>query len=233
MCWSAMVTEGEHLILHDLRCAPTSSDQLLAQRMITRVFASRHKKHVHSILHLDVQTAQTWFRFPPAWNPLVLRLHRFWNHLLPSLVSPLGLHRFYSLFSQYDPSISRILASKRPHPASINLSEKMLQAVLAETYEAHTHDSQSYSDLLKAQPPKYPSDVPAIILSSRAQMEKEKSWAEGQRALAEEITSESGRVDWQVIKGNVGHDICSPTGGKDARGRRACSRSLIHLVSLD
>lgn len=201
--------------------------------MVTRVFASRHKKHVHSILHIDAQTAQTYFRFPPGWNLLSLRLHRLWDHLLPSLVSPLGLHRFYSLFTMYDPSISRILASKRPPPSTAKLSEKMLRSLLAETYQAHTHDGQSYTDLLKAQPPKYPSDTPAIILSSRQQMEKEKSWAEGQRSLAEEITSETGRVDWQIIKGNAPHDLCSPTGGKDARGRRACSRALVHLFSLE
>jgi hypothetical protein len=201
--------------------------------MVTRVFASRHKKQVHSILHIDAQTAQTYFRFPPGWNLLSLRLHRLWDHLLPSLASPLGLQRFYSLFTQYDPSISRILASKRPHPSSTKLSERMLRTLLAETYQAHTHDSQSYTDLLKAQPPKYPSDTPAIILSSREQMEKEKSWAEGQRSLAEEVTSETGRLDWQIIKGDVGHDLCSPTGGKDARGRRACSRALVHLFSLE
>ena len=201
--------------------------------LVSRVFASSYPDKVHSLLYLDSQSAQTWFRFPPEYNMLTLRVHRFFTHLLPTLISPLGIRRFYSLFTQYDPSMSRVLASKRPSPSTAELSTPLRSRLTAEVYESHTHHSQSYKALLGAQPPRYPSDKPAIILSSDLQMQRNKAWAEGQRALAEEITSEEGREAWVVIKGGVGHDLCSPTGGKDGRGRRACSRALIHLFSIE
>jgi pimeloyl-ACP methyl ester carboxylesterase len=201
--------------------------------LVSRVFASAYPSKVHSLLYVDSQSAQTWFRFPPEYNMLTLRVHRFFTHLLPTLISPLGIKRFYSLFTQYDPSMSRVLASKRPSPSTAELSTPLRSRLTAEVYESHTHHSQSYKALLGAQPPKYPSDKPAIILSSDLQMQRNKAWAEGQRALAEEITSEEGREAWVVIKGGVGHDLCSPTGGKDGRGRRACSRALIHLFSIE
>jgi pimeloyl-ACP methyl ester carboxylesterase len=201
--------------------------------LVSRVFAAAYPDKVHSLLYVDSQSAQTWFRFPPEYNMLTLRVHRFFTHLLPTLISPLGIKRFYSLFTQYDPSMSRVLASKRPSPSTAELSTPLRSRLTAEVYESHTHHSQSYKALLGAQPPRYPSDKPAIILSSDLQMQRNKAWAEGQRALAEEITSEEGREAWVVIKGGVGHDLCSPTGGKDGRGRRACSRALIHLFSIE
>ncbi|KAJ9112734.1 hypothetical protein QFC22_006236 [Naganishia vaughanmartiniae] len=201
--------------------------------LLTRVFAAKYASLVHSVLYVDSQSAQTWFRFPPEYNMLTLRVHRFFTHLLPTLISPLGITRFYSLFTQYDPSMSRVLASKRPSPSTAQLSTPLRSRLTAEVYESHTHHSASYTALLKAQPPRYPSDKPAIILSSDEQMQRNKAWAEGQRALAEEITSETGREAWVVVKGGVGHDLCSPTGGKDGRGRRACSRALIHLFSIE
>ncbi|KAJ9119370.1 hypothetical protein QFC24_005841 [Naganishia onofrii] len=201
--------------------------------LLTRVFAAKYASLVHSVLYVDSQSAQTWFRFPPEYNMLTLRVHRFFTHLLPTLISPLGITRFYSLFTQYDPSMSRVLASKRPSPSTAELSTPLRSRLTAEVYESHTHHSTSYTALLKAQPPRYPSNKPAIILSSDEQMQRNKAWAEGQRALAEEITSEEGREAWVVVKGGVGHDLCSPTGGKDGRGRRACSRALIHLFSIE
>lgn len=201
--------------------------------LVSRVFAASYPDKIHSMLYVDSQSAQTWFRFPPEYNMLTLRLHRFFTHLVPTLISPLGIKRFYSLFTQYDPSMSRVLASKRPDPSTAELSTPLRSRLTAEIYESHTHHSRSYKSLLDAQPPTYPSDKPAIILSSDLQMQRNKAWAEGQRALAEEITSEQGREAWVVIKGGVGHDLCSPTGGKDGRGRRACSRALIHLYSIE
>lgn len=201
--------------------------------LITRVFASRHRKHVHSILHIDAQTAQTYFRFPPRYNLLTLQVDRFFNHLIPTLLSPLGITRFYSLFAYYDSATARILASKRPNPSSTYLSEKMQATLLREMYLSHTHDSPSYKTLLSAQPPKYPADKPAIILSSDEMMQRDKAWAEGQRSLAEEITSEEHRISWEIVKGRTGHDICSPYGGKDGRGRRYCTRALKTLFALD
>lgn len=167
---------------------------------------------------------------------MTLTLHRFFTRLLPSLTSPLGLRRLYSLFANYDSAIARVMASARPHPASTYLSEKLQKALLEETYLSHTHDSPSFRTLLRSQPPRYPADTPAIILSSDEKMQQDTAWAEGQRSLAEEVTSETGRRRWEVIK-KTGHDLCAVDGGKkgDGRGRRECTRgeSCLSFLSAE
>jgi len=201
--------------------------------LITRVFAARHPNSVHSFLHVDAQTAQSYFRFPPRYNLLTLTLHRLASHLIPSLTSPLGLRRLYSLFVNYDSATARVLASTRPKPSSTYLNEKLQKALLMETYLSHTHDSPSFKTLSRSRPPRYPADKPAIILSSDLKMKEDTSWAEGQRSLAEEVTSEVGRRRWEVIK-KTGHDLCYVAGrpGGNGRGRRECTRALVELVSL-
>jgi hypothetical protein len=135
------------------------------------------------------------------------------------------LRRLYSLFVNYDSATARVLASNRPDPSSTYLNEKLQKALLMETYLSHTHDSPSFKTLLKSQPPKYPADKPAIILSSDLMMKEDSSWAEGQRSLAEEVTSEVGRRRWEIIK-KTDHDLCYVGGGPggNGRGRRQCTR---------
>lgn len=146
-------------------------------------------------------------------------------------MSPLGIHRFYSLFAEYDGSTARVMASNRPKPSSTRLSEKLQKSLLQETYLSRTHDSISYQQLTESKRT-YPFNTPAIILSSDAEMKKSNAWAEGQRSLAEEVTSEVGRLRWEVVKKGIGHDLCSPLEG-DARGRRECTRALIELIRLE
>lgn len=42
-------------------------------------------------------------------------------------------------------------------------------------------------------------------------MEKDSGWAEGQKGLAEKVTSEEGLVEWIKVSG-VGHDVCHQKG---------------------
>lgn len=54
-------------------------------------------------------------------------------------------------------------------------------------------------------------------------MDSLEGWQEGQRGLAEEVTSEEGLVDWIKVPG-VGHWVC------EGEGRPICEKALRRLV---
>jgi hypothetical protein len=71
---------------------------------------------------------------------------------------------------------------------------------------------------------RYPKDARAIVLSSNRTMSADADWAEGQRGLAEEVTSDEGLVDWIKVDG-VGHRVC------EGHGKKVCERALRRLLS--
>lgn len=175
------------------------------------MFASRHAKHVHSLLHLDAQTAQTYFsESPNGRSPAALLTHRLATRLLPSLLTPLSLVRFPSVLLRRSSSLSRILASVHPAPSTQRLSESLQKARLQETFGSHSHTSESFRALL-ASGRTYPGNKPAIVISSNKRMEADESWAEGQRGLAEEVTGEEALIAWEKVRG-VGHFVCEGDG---------------------
>lgn len=180
-------------------------------RLVTRVFASRHPTLVHSLLHLDAQSAQTYFNeYPNGFSVPGLALHRITTRLLPSLITPLSLRRFPSTVFRRSSSLSRILASSHPSPNTVHLNENLRKARLQETFGSHSHTSTSFVALLKSGK-EYPATKPAIVISSQDRMDKDDGWAEGQRGLAEEVTGEEGLVEWIKVKG-VGHGVCKKEG---------------------
>jgi hypothetical protein len=48
-------------------------------------------------------------------------------------------------------------------------------------------------------------------------------WEEGQRGLAEEVTSDEGLVDWIKVQG-VGHWVC------EGDGKSVCEKALRKLI---
>ena len=54
-------------------------------------------------------------------------------------------------------------------------------------------------------------------------MEKDERWTEGQRGLAEEVTSDEGLVGWEKVPG-VGHAVC------EGPGRKVCERAVRLLL---
>lgn len=70
----------------------------------------------------------------------------------------------------------------------------------------------------------YPASKPAIVISSLDRMNRSETWEEGQRGLAEEVTSEEGLVDWIKVPG-VGHWVC------EGDGQKVCEKALRKLVS--
>ncbi|WVW86983.1 hypothetical protein I302_109039 [Kwoniella bestiolae CBS 10118] len=186
--------------------------------LVSRVFASRHPSNIHSLLHLDAQTASTYFHDPSTTQ----FLSRMSSRLFPSLLTPLSLNRLPSVLLRKSTSLSRILASSHPSPSSVRLSEKLRKSRLQETIGSQSRTSASFRVLLESGY-KYPSSRPAIVLSSEKRMKDDESWAEGQRVLAEEVTSDEGLVEWLQVRG-VGHFVC------EGDGRGACEGAIGKLL---
>jgi len=195
---------------------------LSVNRLITRVFASRRPSAIHSLLHLDAQTAQTYFNdSPKGRSTLALLVHRLVARLFPSLLTPLSIRRLPSVLFRQSSSLSRVLASTYPAPSTAYLNENLLKARLQETFGAHSYSSASFRALLESGS-KYPRDKKAIVISSKGKMEADENWAEGQRGLAEEVTSEEGLVEWIRVEG--GHRVC------EGEGRSECERAITTLL---
>ena len=190
--------------------------------MLTRVFAARHPSVVHSILHLDAQTALTYFNeYPNGFSVIGLTLHRITTRMLPSLLTPLSIVRLPSALLRRSSSLSRILASSHPSPSTVHLNENLRKARLQETFGAHSHTTPSFRALLESGK-HYPSSKPAIVISSNARMSKDDAWAEGQRGLAEEVTGE-GLVEWVKVNG-TGHGVCKAHG--------VCEKAVKKLLNI-
>ncbi|KAK6908529.1 hypothetical protein I204_06509 [Kwoniella mangroviensis CBS 8886] len=186
--------------------------------LVSRVFASRHPSSIHSFLHLDAQTASTYFHDPSTTQ----FLSRLSSRLFPSLLTPLSLNRLPSVLLRRSTSLSRILASSRPTPSTVRLNEKLRKSRLQETIGSQSRTSASFRVLLESGY-KYPSTKPAIVLSSDRRMKDDESWAEGQRVLAEEVTSDDGLVDWIKVD-KVDHFVC------ENDGRQFCEDSIVKLL---
>ena len=191
--------------------------QKLISSLVNRVLASRHPSHVRSLLHLDAQTALTYFA-DPVVPPISLLAHRLISIYIPALITPLGLTRISSIGSS---SSTRILASAYDH--TLRLNENILKARLQEVLGSHSHSSASFRALLESGRD-YPRDRPAIIVSSQQRMEADEAWAAGQRGLASEVTSEEGLVEW--IKVDAGHRVC------DGSGRAICEDAVKRLLGV-
>lgn len=192
--------------------------------LVTRVFAAAHPEHIQSLLHLDAQTAQTYFsESPQGMSVIGLFAHRISTRLLPGLLTPLSLVRFPSLLLRRSTSLSRVLASSYPKPSTTYLNENIQKARLQETFGAHSHTSASFRALLYSGK-NYPSTKPAIVVSSRDRMDKVEGWEEGQRGLAEEVTSTEGLISWEKVE-NEGHHVC------EATGRSVCEDAMTRLLA--
>lgn len=188
---------------------------------MARVFASTRPERIHSLLHLDAQTAQTYFNEPDR-NPITTFLHRLTTRQVPAMLTPLSVRRFPSLLLRRSTSLSRILGSTHPLPKTSHLSENMQKARLQESFNSHSHTSTSFSSLLKSGK-LYPAHAPAIVISSQDRIDNVTGWEEGQRGLAEEVTSEEGLVDWIKVQG-VGHWVC------EGDGKKVCEKALRKLI---
>ncbi|ORY34831.1 hypothetical protein BCR39DRAFT_132887 [Naematelia encephala] len=191
--------------------------------LVSRIFASRHPKSIHSLLHIEAQTAQTYFNESPrGLSPISLLTHRIATRLLPSLITPLSLTRLPSILLRRSDSLSRILASTHPLPSTERLNENLRKARLQETWGSHSHTSASFRALLGSGQ-NYPRDAPAIVISSQERMDGDETWAEGQRGLAEEVTGEDGLVEWLKVDGDTKW-VC------EGEGRAVCEESLRKLL---
>ncbi|WWC95765.1 hypothetical protein V866_002631 [Kwoniella sp. B9012] len=186
--------------------------------LVSRVFASRHPSSIHSFLHLDAQTASTYFHEPSTTQ----FLSRLSSRLFPSLLTPLSLNRLPSVLLRRSTSLSRILASSHPSPSTARLNEKLRKSRLQETIGSQSRTSASFRVLLESGY-KYPSTKPAIVISSEKRMREDENWAEGQRVLAEEVTSDDGLVDWIKVD-KVDHFVC------ENDGRQICEDSIVKLL---
>lgn len=190
--------------------------------LVARVFAASRPERIHSLLHLDAQTAQTYFNEPPN-NPITTFIHRLTTRLIPGLLTPLSLTRFPTLLLRRSNSLSRILASTYPAPSTAHLSETLQKARLQESFNAHSHTSSSFRTLLRSGK-EYPASKPAIVISSLDRMNKVDGWEEGQRGLAEEVTSDEGLVEWIKVP-DVGHWVC------EGDRRPVCEKALRKLLN--
>ncbi|WWC65769.1 uncharacterized protein I303_108391 [Kwoniella dejecticola CBS 10117] len=189
--------------------------------LISRIFAARHPNNIHAFLHLDAQTASTYF----SELSTTQFISRLTSRLFPSLLTPLSLNRLPSVLLRRSTSLSRILASSHPTPSTVRLNENLRKARLQETIGSQSMNSKSFRILLESGY-KYPSSKPAIVLSSKDRIEKDERWAEGQRVLAEEVTAEEGLVDWIKVK-EVGHFVC-----ESEEGKGICEDSILKLVKI-
>ncbi|WWC73747.1 uncharacterized protein I206_107719 [Kwoniella pini CBS 10737] len=189
--------------------------------LISRIFAARHPNNIHSFLHLDAQTASTYFS-EPSTTQFISRLT---SRLFPSLLTPLSINRLPSVLLRRSNSLSRILASSHPLPSTIKLNENLRKSRLQETIGSQSINSKSFRILLESGY-KYPSFKPSIILSSNKRMKNDEIWLEGQRVLAKEVTSEEGLIDWIKID-NVDHFVC-----ESEQGKSICENSILKLIKI-
>jgi hypothetical protein len=71
----------------------------------------------------------------------------------------------------------------------------------------------------------YPRDKKAVVISSWGRINGTEGWEDGQRALAEEVTSEEALVRW--IKVDTGsHWVC------EGRGRGVCMEAVRNLIGM-
>ncbi|WVQ96013.1 hypothetical protein IAU59_003113 [Kwoniella sp. CBS 9459] len=188
--------------------------------LVSRIVASRHPSYVQSMLHLDAQTASTYFDEPST----SVFLSRLTTRLFPSILTPLSLNRLPSVLLRRSTSLSRILASSYPLPSTARLSEKLRKARLQETMGSQSRTSTSFRALLESGHA-YPASKPAIVISSKKRVESDEKWAEGQRVLAQEVTSEEGLVGWKQVE-EVGHYVC------EGHGKRVCEEAVEKLLKL-
>jgi len=191
--------------------------------LVTRVFASRRPQAIHSLLHIEAQTAQTYFNESPRGLSVPsLLFHRIATRLLPSLITPLSFSRFPSVILRRSSSLSRVLASSHPLPSKVRLNESIEKARLQETFDSHSHTSVSFRALLESFR-KYPRGRPAVVISSVRRMAEDEEWAEGQRGLAEEVTGEEALVGWEKVEG-IGHWVC------EGEGKVVCEQAVRMLL---
>ncbi|KAI9639024.1 uncharacterized protein MKK02DRAFT_31286 [Dioszegia hungarica] len=186
--------------------------------LVSRTFASTHPNHIAGLVHIEAQTASTYFSESPygrGW--FTLTTHRLATRLLPSLLTPLSLRRLPSAIFRHSSSLSRILASTLERTEGLN--ENLEKARLQETFSAHSHTSASFRTLLE-RGYRYPRKAPAVVVSSQEHMDGNAVWAEGQRGLAEEVTAEEGLVGWLKVK-KGGKRVCE---GKE--GREVCEEAV-------
>ena len=218
-CWSVRVTEGEPCT----ESSVTGSRLTRFFSLVSRIFASRHPDIIHSLLHIEAETATTYFsENPRGLSVPALTAHRIGTRLLPSLLTPLSIIRLPSLLFRRSSSLSRILASTHPAPSTAYLSESLQKARLQETFAAHSHTSSSFVALLESGE-SYPSRKPTIVISSQDRMDADEEWAVGQRVLSEEVIDESGLLSWEKVRG-VGHRAC------EGEGKGVCEKSLKRLL---
>lgn len=197
----------------------------LTTSILSRVFASQHPSHIKGLVHIEAQTAQTYFNENPRnLSTFRLFIHRIATRLFPSLLTPLGLpSRLPSVIFRRSTSESRVLASVYPKPDTSRLNQRLQKARLQETFASHSHISHSFRTLLDSER-HYPGTAPAVVLSSRHHMDTDEDWKQGQRGLWEEVTSEEGRKagEWVVLKGDVGgRHVC-----ESQEGAKACARAV-------
>lgn len=191
--------------------------------LVSRVFASRRRDAIHSLLHIEAQTAQTYFNESPRGLSVTgLLFHRVATRLLPSLITPLSFSRFPSVILRRSTSLSRILASSHPGPSTVHLNENLRKARLQETFGAHSHTSSAFRALLESGR-HYPASKPAIVISSSRRMAEDEDWAEGQRGLAEEVTGEDALVSWEKVDG-VSRWVC------EGEGKTICAGAIKKLL---
>ncbi|KAF8719183.1 hypothetical protein RHS02_09073, partial [Rhizoctonia solani] len=191
--------------------------------LLTRLFASRHPKDVHSLLYIDSETSHTYFLTRARHNT-------FFHTHLPVLIAPLGLSRIASLVKNHTPRSGRVLANTLQHTEWQN--PRLLSTLLQEQYLTHSRQSASFRDLLESER-QYPARRPTIVLSSGERVSKESAWRDAQKRLWQEIVDEKGRVRWEILEG-VGHDICAKTSeGAVGTGLEACEKAVEDLVWRD
>ncbi|OCF43814.1 hypothetical protein I317_02256 [Kwoniella heveanensis CBS 569] len=188
--------------------------------LVSRIVASRHPSYVHSLLHLDAQTASTYFDEPST----SVFLSRLTSRLFPSVLTPLSLNRLPSVLLRRSTSLSRILASSYPLPSTARLNEKLRKARLQETMGSQSRTSASFRALLESGHA-YPASTPAIVISSKKRMDEDEQWAEGQRVLAQEVTAEEGLMSWKQVN-EVGHYVC------EGHGKKVCEDAVEKLLRL-
>ena len=187
--------------------------------LLTRVFGSAHPINMAGFVHIEAQTARTYFNENPRGiSTPSLALHRFTARLLPSMLSPLGLARIPSVLLRRSSSLSRILSPGR-RGKTLSLNQNTVKARLQETYSSHSHASGSWRALLRTQTGdknrRYPRDVPAVIISEKGHMDKDEEWKEGQKGLARQVVGEDGLKGWWTVDNKGKRGVCEGEhGGK-------------------
>lgn len=185
--------------------------------LLTRVFASAHPSSMAGFVHIEAQTARTYFNENPrALSTFSLALHRFTTRLLPSVLSPLGLARIPSVLLRRSTSLSRILSPGR-RGKTLSLNQNTVKARLQETYNSHSHTSGSWRALLRTQTGdkarRFPRDKPSVVISEKGHMERDEEWKEGQKGLAKQVIGDEGLKGWWVVDNEGKRGVCEGKNG--------------------